>query len=158
MADVSKLNWKNSIEGLVITALGLMMLALALSIENNPVSLDIGWVNLFAQAKFTPTIAAAAVLILGILLTVKQLKGTHASAHISKEELKRLAVILPLIAGYLLAVYFSNFTVPTIVYTVAILFYLNVKKNSPWKLALICGIYVFVALIVLPKLIGLRLP
>lgn len=89
-----------------------MMLALALSIENNPVSLDIGWVNLFAQAKFTPTIAAAAVLILGILLTVKQLKGTHASAHISKEELKRLAVILPLIAGYLLAVYFSNFTVP----------------------------------------------
>ena len=155
---MTKTKLRNSAEGLTVTLLGLVFLGLALGIRKNPVAMEIAWVNLFAQAKFFPTICACAVLLLGVLLTVSQWRGNRPSAVITPREGKRLAVIVPLIAAYLLAVYFTSFAVPTILYTVAILFYLNLGKKKWWKLAIICGVYVCVALLLLPKIIGLRLP
>jgi len=155
---MSNSKWRNCIEGLVITGLGLFFMISAIKIQNNPVSATLPWLNAMTQAKFLPLILSACILVLGIYMTVMQLNGKMLSAKVTAEEGKRLAVVVPMIAAYLIAIYYFDFTIPTIVFSAAILLYLNWKKRKLWNLAIICVIYVVSALIVLPKLINLRLP
>ena len=155
---MSKPKWKNCIEGFIITALGLFVLVSALRIVKNPVDAANPWLNIVAQAKFLPIVMGIMIAILGIYMVTQQMKGKLLSAKLEPGEGKRLAVILPLIAAYLLAIYYFKFTIPTILFSAASLFYLNRKKKKLWVLAIICVVYVIVALILLPKLISLRLP
>ena len=151
-------NIKDALEGLVIIILGFVFLFLALSVQKNPVNANVAWVNLLTQAKFLPICCAVAVIILGIILFTSQLKGKRASSSLSRAEWIRVAIMTAIVASYTVAVYFTNFTIPTIAYTVVAIFYLNWGKKKPLFLAIICVVFVLVSLVVLPKLIQLRLP
>ena len=147
----------DALEGLIIIIVGAVFLGLALSISNNPVKQSIPWVNTLTQAKFFPTVCAVAIIILGLIMFTSQLKGKRPSGKLSKQEWTRVIVTL-IVSAYTLAVYFINFTIPTIVYSVVILFFLNWGKKKPWYLLVIAALFVVLSLFVLPKTIQLRLP
>ena len=148
----------DALEGLVIIIVGAVFLGLALSIKNNPVKQSIPWVNAMTQAKFFPTICAVAIIILGLIMFISQLKGKRPSGTLSKQQWIRVTVVTLIVSAYTAAVYFINFTIPTIVYSVVILFFLNWKKKKAWYLLVIAALFVVLSLYVLPKTIQLRLP
>jgi len=148
----------DAVEGLVITLLGIVFLGLALSIKKNPVAQKIAWVDMLTQAKFMPIVCAVAIIILGLILFTSQLKGKRPSSKLSKGEWIRVGIMVVIVSAYTLAIYFTKFTIPTIIYTAITIFYLNWGKKKPWQLVLICIVYVIVSLFVLPKVIQLRLP
>ena len=148
----------DALEGLIIIIVGAVFLGLALSIQNNPVKQSIPWVNALTQAKFFPIVCASAIIILGLIMFTSQLKGKRPSSKLSRQEWTRVGIVTLIVSAYTVAVYFINFTIPTIVYSVVILFYLNWGKKKPWYLLVIAALFVVLALVVLPKTIQLRLP
>ena len=87
-----------------------------------------------------------------------QLRGKRPSSKLSRQEWTRVGIVTLIVSAYTVAVYFINFTIPTIVYSVVILFYLNWGKKKPWYLLVIAALFVVLSLFVLPKTIQLRLP
>ena len=148
---------KNCIEGIIITALGVLFLFFALGVRNNPVPYEIPWVNDVAQAKFLPIVMATMVTILGVVAIIQGLRGKMPPAKYTKEEGKRLGIVLLLTVAYLLGIYYFGFRWPTVIFSVVATLYFNWGKRPWWQMLIICAVYIGVGLFGLPKLIGLRL-
>lgn len=141
-------------EGLVVTAAGVLFLALSMGIRKNPVSVD-GFVNLIVQAKFVPLVLSALITLQGLGLTISQWKGKEETVREGGFTPRALTVVL-LTVAYLIIVSYVGFTVPTVVYMGAMLFVVN-KGRKPLQLLALTALYSVVALLLIPGLLNLQL-
>lgn len=148
---------KQSTEGLIIIAVGLFLLINSLRISSNPIQYE-GWTNTLAQAKFVPIIMSLGIMILGAILFAKQMRGKDQSAQLTKAEWFRMGVVLVMTVAYTFSIVKFKFMVPTIVYSFALIFFLNWKKKKVWFLLLISLLAIVLGLYAMPLLINLKLP
>lgn len=149
---------KQSVEGLVIIAIGLFLLINSVRISNNPIEYN-GWTNVLAQAKFMPIVMSSGVTVLGFILFIKQYVGKdHCNGKLSKEEWIHLLVCVVLISAYSVCTYLFNFFYPTILFAFSIFAYLNWKTRKKWVIVLIALLAIVLGLYGMPLLINLRLP
>lgn len=144
-------------EGLVIILIGLFLLINALRIPANPIKYE-GWTNILAQAKFMPTLMACGITILGAILFVKQMRGIDKSNQLTRAEWIRMGTVLLLMVLYIVGVYKFKFMIPTVLFAIAILFFLNWKRKKLWQLAALSVLAIVLGLYVMPYLINLKLP
>ncbi len=144
-------------EGLVIILIGLFLLINALRIPANPIKYE-GWTNILAQAKFMPTLMACGITILGAILFVKQMRGIDKSNQLTRAEWIRMGTVLLLMVLYIVGVYKFKFMIPTVLFAIAILFFLNWKQKKLWQLAALSVLAIVLGLYVMPYLINLKLP
>lgn len=144
-------------ESLVVTALGMFLLIASLNIRNNPIEYP-GWAGVLAQPKFLPVLMSAGICILGLVLFIKQFRGTDKSATLEKHEVIRLSCTTGIVASYLISVYFFKFTIPTVIYSFVAIFYLNWGNRKIKFMVLTAILAIILGLVGLPMLINLRLP
>ena len=148
---------KQGAEGLVIVVLGLFLLINSLLIKANPIHQE-GWAGVLSQAKFVPVVVSCGVLALGIVLFLKEMKGQDQSTKMARAEWFRLGVVLLLTTAFILGVYFVNFMIPTILFAVAVFFFLNWKKRKTVQIVFFAALAIFLGLVGMPLLINLTLP
>lgn len=141
-------------EGLAITAVGVLFVALSAGIRKNPVPVE-GAISLVVQAKFVPLMLSALITLQGIGLTVSQWKGNEKTVRDGGFTPRALTIVL-LTVAYLVMVSFVGFAVPTAVYVAALLFVVN-KGRKPLQLLALTALYCVVALLLIPRLLNLQL-
>ena len=144
-------------EGLVVILIGLFLLVNALRIPANPIKYE-GWTNVLAQAKFMPTLMACGITVLGAVLFFRQMRGVDKSSQLTRVEWIRMGVVLVLMVLYIVGVYKFKFMIPTILFSFAIIFFLNWKRKKLWQLAALSVRAIVLGLYVMPYLINLKLP
>jgi len=147
---------KRSIEGLIMVVLGVICLILSLKIRNNPVKVQ-GALNILVQAKMLPLVVSVLIIILGVMLIMQLEKGLLVTPAISKETFVRVLILTVITLAYLLITYKVGFLIPTFVYCLAMLFYLNWKQKNPVLLVVAAVIYSAVTLFLVPWILNLNL-
>lgn len=148
---------KQGAEGIVIILIGLFLLINSINIPQNPIKYE-GMTNVLAQAKFVPLVMSVGVLVLGIILFLKQVKGKDKSAQLTKDEWIRMGIVVVLTVAYIISAYLFKFMIPTIVYAFAIVFFLNWKARKLWQLLVFSLLVIVLGLYGMPLLINLKLP
>jgi hypothetical protein len=155
--DMEGLKLKKYLEGLIIIGIGVFFTVLALLVPNNPVVLE-GWINTFAQAKMVPLITGIFIIICGLKYTLdlktEKIKLTYASIADKKFAL----IVFCLILVYLISLIFFGFKIPTAVFLIMILFYLNKNKSKPFIITSIIVLFYIVSIFLIPLMLRLRLP
>lgn len=142
------------VEGLIVTAAGVIFTVLSLKIRNNPVSVE-GPLNLLIQAKFIPLLLSALITVQGISLTVALWKGKETTVN-EGGFTPRALIVVALTMAYLVLVSLVGFAVPTVVYLAALLFVVN-KGRKPLQLLVLTVVYAVIALLVIPGVLNLQL-
>lgn len=148
---------KNGIEGIAIIALGVFFLYNSLIIRSNPIQYG-NWTDIMAQAKLLPITLSCIVIVLGIILLIRQMRGTDVSVTLATEEWKRLFVVLVLVAAYCVGVYYMKFMIPTLLFSFAIMLFLNLKKRKLWWILVLAALAFVLGCYGMPRLINLNLP
>ena len=148
---------KQCTEGLIIVLLGCFFLYLSLTIRKNPVSVE-GFLNILVQAKAIPTITSAALILLGVRLSVTLYRGGMESSAVSGAEWKRLFVLTAMTVVYCVVVIYAGFLLPTIAYLTAMLLFLNWKSRSLALLGALVVIYTAVTIFAVPMILGIQMP
>lgn len=148
---------KDGAEGLVIIAIGIFLLINTLGIKANPIHKD-GWAGVLSEAKLIPVAMSVGILALGCVLFVKLISGKSSTVRLSREEWIRAGVVLFLTVIYGYAVYRVKFMIPTLIYALAIFFYLNYRHRKPLTILIFAAVAVVVGLWGMPLLINLKLP
>ena len=149
-------SWKNTLEGLVLIALSVICLVLSIQIRTNPVSLE-GLLNILTQARTVPVLVSVIMGIMGVLYTLELAKGTAKMKSLTKEEWLRILVLTIMTVVYLLVTYFTGFVIPTLLYGVVMLFFLNWKQRNPAVMVGVAVIYTAVAVFGIPLILNLTL-
>ena len=156
---MKKTQYTRLIEPLVVIVIGCWFLSLALKINKNPMSVSSTVGNIFAQAKFLPTLMAGLVILLGIALMIQKFRSPSVGgAKVSKEDIPRLIMLVITVAVYIIAVYKIGFKIPTVIYSFIVLFFLNYKSHKWYMILLAAVVFIAVVLFILPKMINIRLP
>lgn len=151
---------KSCLEGFGVTILGILGIFGSITLPDNPVHME-GWIGFAAQARFFPLVTSIAITILGVRLLILMKKNTDKtifSPNIKKEELKQLSTVIAIVTVYLIAINMAGFLIPTIVYFIVILFYLNYKS---YKLITIIGMsaaFFIVSYYLVPMMLKIQLP
>ena len=153
---MTKSNIYRCAEGVVITAAGILFLALSIQIRNNPVQLAAdGVLQVLVQAKFIPIALSVLITLQGISLTVSQWQG--------KEETKqddgftpRALIVCSVTIAYLILGSLLGFLIPTVIYIAVLLFICNKGKN-PLMLLALTVLYSIIALVIIPTSLNLQL-
>ena len=147
-----KAKLRQCMEGLIITAAGVVFTVLSANIRNNPVSVE-GALNIIVQAKFIPLLISLLIVLQGIGLTISQWKGKERTTSDGGFTARGLTVVL-LTVAYLIIVFYVGFTIPTVIYIGALLFIANDGRN-PLQLLLLTALYSVIALAVIPSVLNL---
>lgn len=154
---------ENNIECSVVLMLGLIMIASALSIADNPVTV-VGWVDFFAEARFVPLMTAVVVTCLGIGMFFvnkgKQVDTELSFARMFKNPvLKRMMIIILITLGYILLMGRGiPFLVLTFFYLAISTFYITYGEVGLRKILLASLISAFAVAYLLPLVLDMTLP
>lgn len=151
---------KKLIEGYIVTGFGILTIVGSILLPDNPVKLE-GWINFVAQARFLPLVSGTAIALLGISLLAEIKKITNASQFtydIKKQEACRILCVVGIVLLYVIAIMFMGFLVPTALYFLVILFYLNYKLYSPIKIIGMAVLFFLVTYFGLPLMLNITLP
>lgn len=142
------------LEGLIVTAAGVLFAGLALGIRDNPVPVE-GAINVIVQAKFFPLALSALIVLQGAGLTVALWRGSEKTAADGLSSMRTWAVVL-LSAAYFVSISLAGFAIPTVIYLGALLFLVN-HGREPVRLLLLTALYSGIALLVVPGVLRLQL-
>lgn len=144
------------LEGPIMIVLGIICLILSLQIRNNPVKVP-GFLNVLVQAKMLPIAVSVLIIILGVILTSQLKKGLLVTPSMPKESWIRVSILTLITLAYLIAVYFTGFLIPTFVYCLVMLLYLNWKQKNPILLLAVAAVYTAVTVFLVPWILNLNL-
>jgi len=136
--------------------LGIICLILSLGIRNNPVKVE-GFLNVLVQAKMIPTLVSILIIVLGVILTIQLDKGLLVTPTMPKESWLRVLILMGITLAYLLVTYQVGFLIPTFVYCLVMLLYLNWKQRNPVLMLVTAAIYTGVTVFLVPWMLNLNL-
>lgn len=155
-------NAKNSVnfEGYIVTGMGLFALVSSLMISDNPVKMT-GWIGFAAQARFLPLLTGLVLVILGVklILDIRKCRETEIYQYkIEREGLKKLAIVIIIVSAYLFSISIIGFFIPTLVYFLIMLFYLNYKIYKPITIIGTSVIFFVITYYLVPMMLKIQLP
>ena len=136
--------------------LGIICLILSLGIRNNPVKVE-GFLNVLVLAKMIPTLVSILIIVLGVILTIQLDKGLLVTPTMPKESWLRVLILMGITLAYLLVTYQVGFLIPTFVYCLVMLLYLNWKQRNPVLMLVTAAIYTGVTVFLVPWMLNLNL-
>lgn len=148
---------KQGAEGLVIILIGLFLLVNSLNIRDNPIPQE-GVAGVLTQAKFMPIVMSCGILLLGCVLFLRQINGKSKSATLPREEWIRMGIVVLLTAVFIIAAFLFNFLIPTVIYSFALLFFLNWKARATWQIIVFAVLVIVLGIFGMPFAINLALP
>ncbi len=155
---MTKEKLKNSIEGIVVTVAGIGCVYLALSIPSNPIRQDKAWVNFMTQARLFPLISGVSIFILGLILLLRQLKGSVKAIKISRDDVLRFSILFIATLAYVILINKIGFKISTLIYLGITLFYYNRKDMQVYKIALMVLCFTVIATYLVPMALRIPLP
>ncbi len=144
-------------EGIVIIGIGIFFTVLALLVPKNPVVLD-GWLNVLAQAKTVPLVTGILMVLFGLKFTIEMYIGKTKPTTVGINDKLHAAIVLGINLLYLVAIIYFGFKIPTAIYLITLLIYLNRRKSRPLKIAGAILLFYLVSMILMPMMLSLRLP
>lgn len=153
---MNKQRIRRCLEGPIMVILGIICLILSLGIRNNPVKVE-GFLNVLVQAKMIPTLVSILIIVLGVILTIQLDKGLLVTPTMPKESWLRVLILMGITLAYLLVTYQVGFLIPTFVYCLVMLLYLNWKQRNPVLMLVTAAIYTGVTVFLVPWMLNLNL-